>query len=110
MAGLPSGRPTQQQVKTHCIILPRVSVVPVLSILFGGGEAFLLFVSIDVWREVHFQIRLSDPIVYSHQKRMESRSGYELAFTSAAPTPSRLGRYKTAAISSDGAQCSDAGR
>jgi gamma-glutamyltranspeptidase/glutathione hydrolase/leukotriene-C4 hydrolase len=41
---------------------------------------------------------------------MESRSGYELAFTSAAPTPSRLGRYKTAAISSDGAQCSDAGR
>jgi hypothetical protein len=47
----------------------------------------------------------------SNQTIMESRSGYELAFTSSSEsTPSRLGRYKTAAVSSDGAQCSDVGR
>jgi len=32
------------------------------------------------------------------------------AFTSAEPTPSRLGKYKTAAVSTDDKICSDIGR
>ena len=32
------------------------------------------------------------------------------AFTAAEPTPSRLGKYKTAAVSTDDKICSDIGR
>jgi hypothetical protein len=35
--GLPSGRPTQQQVKTHCIFFFHECLLFPFCILFGGG-------------------------------------------------------------------------
>lgn len=52
---------------------------------------------------VEQSVRLSNRSV-----NMASRTTYELAFAaSATSTPSQLGRYKNAAVSCDGAQCSN---